>query len=113
MSELKDNITKQVERINNAISDDKERAEVMNAIQELIREFAIHMVRLTERQNELDEKITNIYDILTDIESTISDNEDMYDFCPYCGEEIFVAPKENSNEFECPHCHNIIEIEEE
>lgn len=116
MSSLKDNVTKQVEIIDKAISNEDEKLVVMHAIQNMIQEFIHHIVELTEGQNELDEKVTEIYEKILDIESTIYDDgdslDDMMDTCPYCGEDIIVIKKEGSNEFECPRCHNIIEIED-
>ena len=114
LSNFKDRITKQVEIINNTISDDNERAIVLNCIQDMIQDFTTHVVQLTERQNEIDGKLSDVYDILTNIESTISDeeNDEIFGTCPYCGEEIPLILKDGDfADIECPNCHNTIEME--
>lgn len=114
MSELKDKLTKEVSEIDEAISNPEERAKVMSIIQEMIGEFTSHIVRLTERQNETDEKVTEIYDMLADIEAELVESfaEDLQAECPYCG-EIIPLELENGEftDFECPKCHNMIEME--
>ena len=112
MSEFKDKIIKQVETINNAISDDDERKIVLNSIQELIQDFTTHIVQLSERQNEVDEKITELYDLVSNIESNVyGENDEVFGTCPYCGEEIPLLVKDNDfADIECPACHNMIEI---
>ncbi len=114
MSSFKDRITKQVAMINNTISNDDERVKVLGCIQELIQEFTTHVVQLTERQNEIDEKLTDVFDILTNIESTIGDEDadNLFGNCPYCGEEIpLILKNGNFADIECPNCHNTIEME--
>ena len=113
MSSFKDKITKQVEIINDTISNDEERAIVLNCIQDMIQDFTTHVVQLSEHQNEIDEKLSNVYDILTNIENSIGDdNEDLYGTCPYCGEEIPLILKDGEfADMECPNCHNMIEME--
>ena len=71
MSELKDKLTKEVSEIDKTISNEDEKAKVLSIIQEMISDFTKHIVNLTERQNELDEKVTEIYDMLTDIEEEL------------------------------------------
>jgi len=116
MSELKDKLTKEVEEIEQTISNPEEKAKVLKAIQEMIGDFTKHIITLTERQNEIEEKVTEIYDVLTDLEEELVRGwqEDLQGECPYCGE---IIPFEFENEegeycdFECPKCHNVIEIE--
>ena len=114
MSELKDKLTKEVEEIDKAISNPEEKTKVMSVIQEMIGDFTKHVVRLTERQNEMDEKVTEIYEMLVDIESELVDGfaNDMQAECPYCGEMIPLEFKDGEfSDFECPKCHNLIEME--
>ncbi|MBR3280444.1 MAG: hypothetical protein IKI57_01180 [Clostridia bacterium] len=115
MSSFKDKITKQVEIINDTISNDDERAIVLNCIQSMIQDFTTHVIQLTERQNEVDQKLTDVYDILTNIESTINDeenDEELFGTCPYCGDEIPLILKDGEfADIECPSCHNTIEME--
>ena len=116
MSEFKDKISKQVEMINNSISNDDERIKVLSCIQSLIQDFSTYVVQLTERQNELDEKLTDVFDILTNIESEIGEtnSDEIFGNCPYCGEEIPLVFKNGDfSDIECPNCHNTIELEME
>ncbi len=113
MSDFKDKITKQVEIIDSAISNEDEKKKVLGAIQELIKDFTIRLVQMSERLNEQDERITDLYDIVSNLESNVFDEEEdtPYGTCPYCGEEIPLTIKdENYADIECPFCHNIIEI---
>lgn len=114
MSELKDKLTKEVEKIDKAISNPEEKAKVMNVIQEMIGDFTRHIVSLNERQDEMDEKITEIYEMLMDIETELVEGlaEEMQAECPYCGEIIPLEFKGGEfSDFECPKCHNLIEME--
>lgn len=114
MSELKDKLTKEVSEIDQTISNPDERAKVMSIIQEMIQDFTRHVVNLTERQNETDEKVTEIYDMLSDIEAELVENlaEDIQAECPYCGEIISLEFRDGEFvDFECPKCHNLIEME--
>lgn len=114
MSELKDKLTKEVSEIDKTISNEDEKAKVLSIIQEMIGDFTKHIITLTERQNELDEKVTEIYDMLTDIEEELVEGlaEDMQAECPYCGEIIPLEFKDGEfADFECPKCHNLIEME--
>lgn len=116
MSELKDKLTKEVEEIDKTISNPEEKAKVLKVIQEMISDFTKHVINLTERQNETEEKVTEIYDVLADLEEELVRGwqEDLQGECPYCGE---IIPFDFENEdgelcdFECPKCHNVIEIE--
>ena len=114
MSELKDKLTREVEEIDKVISNQEEKTKVQSIIQEMIGDFTRHIVTLTERQNEMDEKVTEIYDMLSDIESELVENfiEDLQGECPYCGEVIPLEFKDGEFvDFECPKCHNLIEME--
>lgn len=114
MSELKDKLTKEVSKIDKTISNPKEKQDVLKSIQNMISDFTEYVVNLTERQNELEEKFDDIYDILSDIEEELVENmdEDFQAECPYCGEIIpFELDEDGFHDFECPKCHNLIELE--
>lgn len=114
MSELKDKLTKEVMEIDKAISNPDEKTKVLGVIQEMIGDFTKHIVTLTERQNEIEEKVTEIYEMLSDIENELVEGlaEDLQAECPYCGEIIPLEFKDGEFlDFECPKCHNMIEME--
>jgi len=69
---------------------------------------------LERKQEEIENKVSNVTDTVEGIENDIYD-EDAFDFeivCPYCNHE-FVADidLEEKAEVECPECHNIIELD--
>ena len=111
MSDFKDRITKQVETINNTISNEKEKSKVLNVIQEMLQDFTSHVITLSERQNELEEKIADLLDMYEELGNDFS-SEDTFENCPYCGEEIPIVTKDDEVlDIVCPNCHNIIEME--
>lgn len=115
MSEFKDKLTKEVTEIDQTISNPEEKTKVLGIIQEMIGDFTKHIVALTERQNEMEERVGEIYEMLSDIESELieSFSEDLQAECPYCGELIPLELNEEGDipDFECPICHNMIEME--
>ena len=114
MSRLRKKLIKEVSEIDKTITNEAEKTKVMDIIQEMIKDFTEYIVELTERQNELEAEVSEIYDVLTNIEDVLADaimarGEAN---CPYCGELIPVEFKdEEDTEFECPNCHNVIELE--
>ena len=111
MSDFKDRITKQVETINNTISNEDEKARVLGVIQEMLHDFTSHVIALSERQNELEDKISDLLDMYEELGNDFS-AEDTFENCPYCGEEIPVVTKDDQVfDIVCPNCHNIIEME--
>ena len=115
MPNFKDRVTKDVEDIYNTISNEEERAKVIKSVQNLITEFTTHLVNLSEFQNELESQVVDLQEAVLDIQSQLGEDgaDDSMDTCPYCGQDIFVSLDNGSHEFECPNCHNIIEIEED
>ena len=114
MSEFKDRVSKNVQDIYDSISNESEREAVLKSVQSLITDFTTHLVQLSEYQNELQEQIIDLQESVVDIQNRMDDeyDDDLYDVCPYCGEEIFVIPDENTHEFECPKCHKTIVVDE-
>ena len=113
MSEFKDKIIKEVEKIDRAISNDEERKIVMKSIEALIQEFTTHLVHVVEFQDNMQEQITEIQDSILDIQSQLNDDYEPQELkCPYCGDLVPDWLIEDSiNEIECPNCHKIIEID--
>lgn len=114
MSELRDKLTEQVTKINNSISDEKEKANVLSAVKDMVQIFTEHVVTLSEKQLELEERVDDVFELLSAIEEEMISNfgEDFQGECPYCGEVVpIILPDEDATEFECPKCHNMIELE--
>ncbi len=109
MSNIRDKMAKQVEQINNSISNEEERTKVLHVIQDMLSDFTSYVVHLNEKQNELSEKFDDLSEIVLDLEDEIHESfEDNTVICPYCGEEIPIMYKDTDNTFECPICHNSI-----
>ena len=111
MSNLRDKMAKHVESINNTISNDDERSKVLNDIQKILQDFTSYVVLLNEKQTELQGKVDELAEIVLDLEDELHEGFDSsFTVCPYCGEEIPILSNENDNSFECPVCHNIVEM---
>ena len=62
MSDIKEKLTAEVQKINETITDAKEKAIVMDAVQNMINVFTEHVVKLTERQVEVESRVEEILD---------------------------------------------------
>ncbi|MBQ9267410.1 MAG: hypothetical protein IJ217_03945 [Clostridia bacterium] len=114
MSELKDKLTKQVTKISEAVSNEKERADVLDAVKDMVQTFTEQVVVLSEKHMELEKRVEDVFELLSAIEEEMisSFEDDLQGECPYCGETIpLILPDEDATEFECPKCHNMIELE--
>ena len=114
MSELKDKLTKQVSKISESVSDEKERAKVLDAVKDMVQTFTEQVVVLSEKHIELEKRVEDVFDVLSAIEEEMISNyeDDFQGECPYCGETIpLILPDDDATEFECPNCHNMIELE--
>lgn len=114
MSNLKDKLAKQVKKIDNTITNQSEKETVLEAVQNMINIFAEQVINVSERQQEIEEKIEDVYEVLTTIEEEMiaTFGSELEGECPYCGETIqFTLPEDDGNEIECPYCNNSIELE--
>ena len=61
----------------------------------------------------MDEKISQIQQIITHIESDIysEDEFDLEIICPYCSYGFILEDGEEKTEIECPECKNTIELD--
>lgn len=113
MSDLKKTVTDEIVDIQNTISDKNEAVEVMKSINRIIDAFSNALLEVSRRQTKLEERTEEIFDTLSNIEEEIIQGlgDDFEAECPYCGEEISYAIPEDGSDFECPKCHNTIELE--
>ncbi len=113
MSDLKKIVTDEVTNVQNAISDSDEATEVMKSIHNIIDAFSNALLEVSRRQTKLEEKTEEIFETLSNIEEELVQGlaDDFEAECPYCGEEISYAIPEDGSDFECPKCHNTIELE--
>ena len=114
MSNMKEKLTEEVKKIDSAITNQSEKETVLEAVQNMISIFTQEVINVNERQQEMEERMEDIYEVLTTIEEEMISTfgADLEGECPYCGETIpFALPEEGEDEIECPHCHNSIELE--
>ncbi|MBQ9279827.1 MAG: hypothetical protein IJ215_02100 [Clostridia bacterium] len=110
---MKDEVTAKVNEIKTMISNKEESDKVVAAVSEIVGMFTDKLIEVSERQLKLEEKVEDVFDMLSQIEEEMIENlnNEFEAECPYCGETIpFVIPEEGED-FECPHCGNTIEME--
>ena len=113
MSDLKKQVTDKITEIKDTISNKEETAKVLQSVSDIIDIFSEKLLELTKRQTKLEEKTEEVFEMLSNIEEEMFQTmmEDFSAECPYCGEDIAEAIPEELTDFECPHCHNVIELE--
>lgn len=113
MSDLKKTVTNEIVGIQNTISNENEAVEVMKRINKIVDAFSSALLEVSRRQTKLEERTEEIFDTLANIEEELVQGmlDDFIAECPYCGEEISYAIPEDGSDFECPKCHNTIELE--
>lgn len=113
MANMKKDLDKRLNCIKESISNEEEATKVMSIVMEIVEDFEDRLNSVEQRQVALEEKTAEIYGMLEDMEEELvaAMNEEFEAECPYCGETIpFVIP-EDGEDFECPNCHNTIELE--
>lgn len=109
MSDLKKNLNE----IKNTISNEDEATKVIGIVMEIVEGFEDKLMELEKRQVMLEERTGEIMEMLSDMEEELVSalNEEFEAECPYCGEMIPFKIPEEGEDFECPNCHNVIELE--
>lgn len=110
---MSDEIKKKVAEIESTISNKEEASKAMALVAEVINMFTDKLVEVTERQVKLEEKVEEVFDMLSQIEEEMIENlnSEFEAECPYCGEIIPFKIPEEGEDFECPKCGNVIELE--
>ena len=113
MSDLKKEVTDKILDIRNTITNASEAEKVLKDVSDIIDIFSGKLLELTKRQTKLEERTEEVFEMLSNIEeelyNTMMDNFQAE--CPYCGEDVMESIPEDGSDFECPHCHNVIELE--
>lgn len=113
MSDLKKEVMDNIVEIKNTISNKEEAEKVLTNIDKIIDAFSTQLLEIAKRQTKLEERTEEVFELLSNIEEEMVQSM-MMDFtaeCPYCGEDVAEAIPEDGSDFECPNCHNIIELE--
>lgn len=113
MSDFKKEVTDNILEIKETISNKAEADKVLENINKILDLFSTQLIEVTKRQIKLEEKTEEVFEMLSNIEEELVQNmvEDFNAECPYCGEDISYAIPEDGADFECPKCHNTIELE--
>ena len=108
------NIKKKLNEVKETISNQDEATKVLSIIMEIVEGYEDKLLELEKRQSMLEEKTSEIFDVLSDMEEELISvmGDELEGECPYCGETIpFKIPENDEDEIECPRCHNMIEFE--
>lgn len=110
---MKEELIEKVNKIKETISDKEEAAKVMATISEMVTLFTDKLLEVSERQIKLEERVEDVFDMLSQIEEEMIDNfnNEFEAECPYCGETIPFKIPEEGEEYVCPKCGNVIEME--
>ena len=113
MSDLKKQVTDKMMEIKNTVSDDTELELVMKSVYGIVDAFSNQLLEVSRRQIKLEEKTEEIFEMLSNIEEElISSMDDFVAECPYCGADVTELIPDDGSDFECPKCHNTIEVDE-
>ena len=113
MSDLKKQVTDKMEEIKNTVSNNDELEMVMKSVYDIVDAFSNQLLEVSRRQIQLEEKTEEIFEMLSNIEEELIQEIEDYSYeCPYCGEDVTNFIPEEATDFECPKCHNTIELEE-
>lgn len=111
-----------VNKINENLTDEKQKEVVNLEIKKLINIFYNEIDDLKQSYDEkldeilmhetfVDKRLIRIENSLNDIEKDIYDDDEMEIVCPYCNYEFSVDISETSEkEVRCPECNNSIEL---
>lgn len=113
MSDLKKEVMDNIVEIKNTISNKEEAEKVLTHIDKIVDAFSTQLLEIARRQTKLEERTEEVFEVLSNIEEEMVQSM-MADFvaeCPYCGEDVAEAIPEDGGDFECPNCHNTIELE--
>lgn len=110
---MRDEIAEKIKAIKETISNEEEANKTLGLVAEIVGMFTDKLVEVSERQIKLEEKVEDVFDVLSQIEEEMIENmnNEFEAECPYCGEVIPFRVPEEGEEFECPHCGNVIEME--
>lgn len=114
MADFRKQVVEKVAEIKNIVSDDAECVKVMACVADIVDAFSNQLLEVSRRQVELEERTEAIFEVLSNIEEEMFQymDEDLVAECPYCGEEIEYEFTEDGEDFRCPKCNNVIELEE-
>ena len=126
MSDIKGKYKKVIEDLEKNIKDPNDLLYAKEKIMEITLIFMDIIDRLTaltdarikeieEKQEEINNRISNVQSIVNEIEGDIYEEDDGYEFeivCPYCNYEFTTdMADEERDEIKCPNCNNIIELD--
>ncbi len=126
MSDIKGKYKKILEDLENNIKNPEDLLYTKEKFMELTLIFMDIIDRLTlltdirikeieERQEEINNKISDVQSMVNEIEGDIYEEDEDYEFeivCPYCNYEFTTDIEDGEkDEIKCPNCNNIIELD--
>ena len=126
MSNIKGKYVQILEDLENNIKNPEDLDYAKEKMMELSMAFMDVIDRLTAltdakikeieaRQEEINNKVSNVQSLVNEIESDIYEEDEGYEFeivCPYCNYEFTADIEEDEKEeIKCPKCNNIIELD--
>lgn len=105
------------------ISDATNEGKLLSAIIDVLDDMALAIDDIEEVQEQLGEQVDNMDEDLADVERILYDGEDEDEYddgilaeveCPHCGEIIEIDEEmldEEAESFKCPHCDKEVAVE--
>lgn len=105
------------------ISDATNEGKLLSAIIDVLDDMALAIDDIEEVQEQLGEQVDNMDEDLADVERILYDGEDEDEYddgilaeveCPHCGEIIELDEEmldEEAESFKCPHCDKEVAVE--
>lgn len=113
MADFKERVESKFAEIKKIASNEQEASKILACVTDIIDAFSDKLLEVSKRQIQLEERTEEVFEMLSNIEEELVQAM-MADFkaeCPYCGAEVSAEIPEDGSDFECPKCHNIIELE--
>lgn len=113
MADFQKRVESKLSEIRDLASNEQEASKILACVTDIIDAFSDKLLEVSKRQIQLEERTEEVFEMLSNIEEELVQAM-MADFkaeCPYCGAEVSAEIPEDGSDFECPKCHNIIELE--
>lgn len=113
MADFQKRVKSKLSEIRDLASNEQEASKILACVTDIIDAFSDKLLEVSKRQIQLEERTEEVFEMLSNIEEELVQAM-MADFkaeCPYCGAEVSAEIPEDGSDFECPKCHNIIELE--
>lgn len=113
MADFQKRVESKLSEIKDLASNEQEASKILACVTDIIDAFSDKLLEVSKRQIQLEERTEEVFEMLSNIEEELVQAmmADLKAECPYCGAEVSAEIPEDGSDFECPKCHNIIELE--